>query len=133
MGALSSCPRAWGLQLLVQFCVLGACSAITKAVCLGLWVVCSDKFSRSVSNMSLWGLAARLGPRLLEELELLNFAVSLLLNTGIIHRLLQGLYKACVFYSIIPKIWPVGNHSCAVCQDRALKEVPCSFGALQQA
>lgn len=39
-GEGSSRARAWDLQLLVlllvQFCVLGACSAITKDVCLGL-------------------------------------------------------------------------------------------------
>lgn len=64
------------------------------------WVVCSDKFSISVFSRGLWGIAARLGLCLLEELECLNFAVSLFLNLRMIHRLLQGLCKAamCVLF-----------------------------------
>lgn len=52
------------------------------------WVVCSEKFSVSVSRRWLWGIAARLGLCLLEELDPPNFAVSLLLNLGMMHRLL---------------------------------------------
>lgn len=39
--------------------------------------------------------------------------------------------QPCIFYSIIPQTWPLGNHYCAVSQDRAQREVPCIFGALQ--
>lgn len=126
-GEGSSCARAWDLQLLVQFWFWELVLPSPKTcawTCRRGWIVCSDKFPISVSSRWLWGFAARLGLCLLEELELLSFAFSLLLHLGMIHRLLQGLYKAaCVFYSIIPKIWPLGNHYCVVCQARAQKEV----------
>lgn len=54
-GEGSSCARAWDLQLpvllVVQFSVLGACSAITKGLCLQKRMgSVSDKFSINVSS-----------------------------------------------------------------------------------